>query len=139
MDQTYATLAEPAARLVTGVSYGGLVAAFIAFSRPDCFGLAYGQSGYYGLQDDSFIRLVRTTPPRPVRLFIDVGLFERCVGKTMLAADEVDFVLATRRLNEILAAKGYDYLYREYPEGHTWGNWRNHLVDALEHFFGGEH
>lgn len=138
MDRTYATLAEPAARLVTGVSYGGLVAAFIAFSRPDRFGLAYGQSGYHGLRDDSFIHMVSATPPRPVRLFIDIGLFERCVGKTMLAPDELDFLLANRRLNEVLAAKGYDYLYREYPEGHTWGNWRNHLVDALEHFFGSE-
>ena len=39
------------------------------------------------------------------------------------------------RLRDALAAKGYDFVYAEYPQGHTWGNWRAHLLDALPHFF----
>jgi enterochelin esterase family protein len=35
-----------------------------------------------------------------------------------------------------LDSAGYDLIYREYPEGHTWGNWRTHLIEALKHFFG---
>jgi enterochelin esterase-like enzyme len=41
-------------------------------------------------------------------------------------------------MQEVLKKKNYDFVYREYPEGHTWGNWRRHLIDALIHFFGKE-
>jgi enterochelin esterase-like enzyme len=36
----------------------------------------------------------------------------------------------------VLDKKGYDVVQREYHEGHTWGNWRRHLIDALEDYFG---
>jgi enterochelin esterase-like enzyme len=39
-------------------------------------------------------------------------------------------------MKDALAEKGYDFVYKEYPEGHTWGNWRRHLIDALIHFYG---
>jgi hypothetical protein len=32
-------------------------------------------------------------------------------------------------------AKGYDFEYLEFHDGHSWGNWRGHIDNALEMFF----
>lgn len=123
-------------RLVVGDSFGGLISAYIAFSRPDVFGLCYSQSGYASFQNDALISAYQNAPPRPIRLYVDVGHFERSVGAAFLPEAEQDFLLANRRFEAVLRARNYDFVYREYPEGHTWGNWRRHLIDALIHFFG---
>jgi enterochelin esterase family protein len=135
VDACYRTDPSPARRLVVGDSYGGLIATYLAFRRPDVFGLAYSQSGYHSFEHDRMIRLVESAPPAPVRLYVDVGLYERVVGAGMLPEAGRDFLAANRRLRDVLAAKGYDFVYAEYPQGHTWGNWRAHLLDAFPHFF----
>ena len=126
---------SPSARLVAGDSYAGLASAYIPFRHPEVFGLGYSQSGYLSLQGDTLIEAYREADPKPVRLFVDIGIYERSVGKGWLPDDETDFLAANRRFGEVLSARGYDHVYREYPEGHTWGNWRAHLMDALVHFF----
>jgi enterochelin esterase family protein len=37
----------------------------------------------------------------------------------------------------VLQSKGYTYQYRVYHEGHSWGNWRAHIDNALLMFFPG--
>lgn len=136
IDKTYSTLTEPSARLVCGDSFGGLASVFIGFRRPEVFGLAYGQSGYYSFQKDSLIHMIANSAKRDVRFRIDAGNYERRVGAIFLPLDEGDFFEAARRLKAVLDVKGYDIVHREYHEGHTWGNWRRHLIDALEDYFG---
>ena len=135
VNERYHVIDNPAARLVTGDSFAGLVSVYIPFQYPEVFGLGYSQSGYLSLKGDSMISLFEEADPKPIRLFVDVGHYERMVGKGWLPDNEIDFLAGNRRFNEVLEAKGYDYVYREYPEGHTWGNWRAHLADALIHFF----
>ena len=67
-----------------------------------------------------------------------VGTYETVVGAGLLPEAERDFLAANRRLRDALTARGYEFVYAEYPEGHTWGNWRAHLVGALRHFFPAE-
>jgi enterochelin esterase-like enzyme len=136
IDSEYRTISDPAERLVVGDSYGGLISLYIALCRPEIFGAAYSQSGYVSFQNDKLISLFQSSPVKPVRLFVDVGLYERNVGALFLPAGETDFLEGNRRFNQVLESKGFEHVYREYPEGHTWGNWRGHLVDALEYFFG---
>jgi enterochelin esterase-like enzyme len=136
VEARYRTSRDPTARLVVGDSYGGLISTYIAFRRPDVFGLAYSQSGYHSFQADRMLRLLEEAPVAPVRLYADVGTYERVVGFGWLPEAERDFTAANRRLRDVLARKGYDAVYAEYPEGHTWGNWRAHLIPALTHFFG---
>lgn len=121
-------------RLVTGDSYGGLAAHYIGYSRPDVFGLAYSQSGYVSFRGDSLINLFKDSDKLQLKLALDCGTYETQIGGSV--SSEADFTAANRRLKMILEAKGYDIHYREYPEGHTWGNWRKHLVDILPWFFG---
>lgn len=123
-------------RLTVGDSFGGLISAYTPFLRPDVFGLGYSQSGYQSFENDRLINLYQSSEIKPVRLYIDIGIYERIVGADMLPESETDFLAANRRFKMVLEQKGYDFVYREYPEGHTWGNWRRHMIDGLIHFFG---
>jgi len=136
IDGNYRTMEEPEHRIVIGDSFGGLISLYIAFQRPDVFGSAYSQSGYVSFQNDKLIRLIESSSMRPVRFYVDIGIYERNVGSLFLPADETDFLEGNRRLRKVLEEKGYDFRYKEYSEGHTWGNWRRHLIDVLEDHFG---
>ncbi|MEM1044132.1 MAG: alpha/beta hydrolase-fold protein [Bacteroidota bacterium] len=135
VDARYRTQAAPEARLVVGDSYAGLAAVYAPLRRPDVFGGGYSQSGYHSYQNNRLVRILREAEAPPIRLCLDVGTYERSVGAGLLPDDETDFTAANRRLQAALAARGYDAEYAEYPEGHTWGTWRAHLLDALPHFF----
>jgi enterochelin esterase-like enzyme len=135
IDSRYRTHKSASARLVVGDSFGGLISLAIAFHRPEVFGMCYSQSGYFSFQKDQLIEVVDNSKVKPIKLYLDVGHYERQVGALFLPMEETDFLLANRRMQNVLGSKGYDYIYREYLEGHNWGNWRRHLIDALEHFF----
>jgi enterochelin esterase-like enzyme len=41
----------------------------------------------------------------------------------------------TRRLRDVLQAKGYRVKYSETHAGHCWSNWRSGLDDTVAYFF----
>ena len=136
VDEKFRTKKEPNSRLVIGDSYGGLISTYISFKHPKIFGMAYSQSGYHCFQKDKMIKLIMENRKKLIHLFLDSGTYEHEVGSTFLPEDERDFISANRRLRIALMEKGYNFEYREYNEGHTWGNWRRHLIDALIYFLG---
>jgi len=75
-------------------------------------------------------------PAKPIRLYFDIGTYEEKVGADFLPSGELNFTNANRKMRDVLLYKDYDFMYREYHEGHTWGNWRRHLIDALVYFYG---
>jgi enterochelin esterase-like enzyme len=135
IDQKYSTNNSAAGRLVVGDSYGGLISVFISFKYPELFGMTYSQSGYFSFDDDKLIEMINSSVKKDIKLFVDIGTYERHVGADFLPEAERDFLEANRRLKKILEEKEYDFIYKEYFEGHTWGNWRRHLIDALVYFF----
>ncbi len=135
IDKSYATIQLPDQRLVAGDSYGGLISVAIGFKRSDVFGNAYGQSGYYSCFNDQLIREINASEKRNVRFWVDVGTYERVVGGNFLPKEETNFLEAARRLKKVLEGKNNNLVYKEYHEGHTWGSWRRHLIDALEYYF----
>jgi enterochelin esterase family protein len=136
VDANFRTVCDPAARLVIGDSYGGLISATIGLRRPDVFEMAYSQSGYMSFGNDQLLRELAETEGISGRFYLDCGTYERRVGRGIVPDSEGDFLAANRKMAEYMRGRGVDLVYREYPEGHTWGNWRAHLHDALEHFFG---
>jgi enterochelin esterase family protein len=136
IDSNYSTIKSPASRLVIGDSYGGLISAYIPLKHPEVFGNAYCQSGYHSFRKDSLISMYDKSEKKPVKLYVDVGTYEENVGASFIPPGETNFTEGNRRFRKVLEAKGYDFVYREYHEGHTWGNWRRHLIDALSYFFG---
>lgn len=136
IDKKYSTARSAQSRLVIGDSYAGLISFYITFSRSDVFTNAYSQSGYFSFSNDRIIDLFKEADKKLLNLYLDIGTYETKVGADFLPSTELDFTNANRRMRDILKMKGYDSIYREYHEGHTWGNWRRHLIDALKYFLG---
>jgi len=75
------------------------------------------------------IDLIRNNLKRAVVFYLDVGTYETNLsGFNLLASN--------RQMREALTDKGYTVQYQEVHEGHSWGNWRAHLDDALKFFWG---
>lgn len=136
IDSNYRTKVSSLDRLIVGDSYAGLISFYIALSRTDLFVNVYSQSGYFSFKNNKLIDLVKNKPLEPLKLFLDIGTYEEVVGADFLPSNEQDFLKGNREMREVLTSKKYLFVYKEYHEGHTWGNWRSHLIDALIYFFG---
>ncbi len=136
IDSKFSTYIDAEHRLVIGDSFGGLISAYIAFCHPEIIKMAYSQSGYHSFEKDKQINLFEDSEKKSIKLYVDVGTYERKVGASFLPADETDFLEGNRRFKKVLEDKNYNFIYKEYYEGHTWGNWRRHLIDALIYFLG---
>ena len=131
IDGKYRTIQDRNSRVVIGDSYGGLISTYIAFARSEVFGKVCSQSGYYSFSDDRLIGMFQDSLKKDIRLYLHVGTYEKKIGPDFIPDKEQDFLSANRRMRMVLENKGYDYLYAESREGHTWGNWRSHLRGAL--------
>lgn len=138
---------DPRRAVVGGSSFGGLAAAYTAFTHPDLFGNVLSQSGSHWwspaykperhlsaaaaedlLNVDSgwMGRQYAAADKRPVHFYMDVGLWE---GRTML--------LPNRVFRDVLQAKGYKVTYSEFAGGHDYAAWRSTLSTGLEVLLGG--
>jgi enterochelin esterase family protein len=129
----YNVTSDPGQTVVSGVSFGGLAAAFIGFKHSEIFGNVISQSGSFWWKPDSenepewLTRQFAGGKKLPLRFFLNVGLFER--GPTPHGGP--DMVSVSRHMRDVLRAKGYEVEYRECNCGHDYLNWRGMLPDAL--------
>ncbi|MBI5215137.1 MAG: T9SS type A sorting domain-containing protein [Ignavibacteriae bacterium] len=123
IDSRYRTRKSPASRAVMGASYGGNISLYLAFNYPNVFGNTAPQSSYIGSSLSSGFQNSATLD---LKLYLDIGTYDIDILVPMV-----------RNFIPILQSKGYEYQYNEYHEGHSWGNWRAHIDDALEFFFPG--
>lgn len=135
--QHYRISPDPRQTIVGSSSYGGLGAAYCAFSYPEVFGNVLSQSGSFGYypgwdrdsdRTDSssygwLIRQFVTTTKLPIRFYVEAGLFETHSPRGLLAEN--------RRMRDVLEAKGYSIVYSEFAGGHEYLNWRGSLADGL--------
>jgi enterochelin esterase-like enzyme len=136
IDQNFPTTRSAESRYIIGDSFAGLISFYIAVSRSDVFANAYSQSGYFSFSNDRLINLFDAADKKSINLYFDIGTYEKKVGADFLPSTELDFTNANRRMRDTLKQKNYEFMYKEYHEGHTWGNWRRHLIDALRYFLG---
>jgi enterochelin esterase-like enzyme len=123
IDTRYRTRRNPAARAVIGASNGGNIALWMGYTHPEAF-------GNIGAQSSNIISAIssgfQSSPHLDLKLYLDLGTFD------------IDVLIPlVRGFVPILQSRGYDYRYEEYNEGHSWGNWRAHIDNALEKFFPG--
>jgi enterochelin esterase family protein len=123
--ESYSITSDPAKTAVMGASLGGAISLFISVSHPDIFGNCGSQSGAFALDGGKLFGIMEKTPRQPVDFYLDTGV----IG---------DLVDDNRRMKEILEMKDYRFMYQEFNEGHSWGNWRAHLDDMLVFFWGKE-
>jgi len=123
IDTTYRTYSDPEYRAMTGLSYGGLITTQICYNRPGDFGLSAPYSPSYWAKDMEVFNSVMNGPKKEIKWYIDWGTYETTI------------MVDARMFKEGLTAKGYDFTWSEWHEGHSWGSWRAHLDIALEYFF----
>jgi enterochelin esterase family protein len=123
VDRRYRTRTDAASRAVLGASDGGNISLWLGRSHPEVFGnVAAFSSNVESNVSSGYQNSARLN----LRLYLDVGAY--------------DLAILIARLNAflpVLNAKGYAFQYLEWHEGHSWGNWRAHLDNALEYFFPG--
>ena len=76
VDRQWRTLADPAHTGLCGSSFGGLMALFAGWSRPDVFGRLAALSPSLGWAGHAPLAMVSARPRPPVRLYVDMGTRE---------------------------------------------------------------
>jgi enterochelin esterase family protein len=119
VDSHYRTSKNPLNRATVGISNGGNISLWICYKYPESFGNAGSFSGNILSTTNT---AYATSQKMPTRLYVDVGMYESYIRSVSSA-----FV-------QVIAGRGYTRRYREWHEGHSWGNWRAHLDNALRFF-----
>lgn len=122
IDSKYKTDNSPNNRAILGTSYGGVCATYFAIMKPDIFNLIAIQSPAYG-GAPRLEEIYKNSEKHNQRVFLTSGTIN-------------DGVELTRRVKDILKSDGYEIMYKEVNEGHSWGNWRALLDDILIYFWG---
>lgn len=108
---------------VLGVSNGGNISLAMGYFYSDYF----GNVGAYSTWVQESLRGVFGKVKKPLKIYLDRGKYDIPVLLPLIDA-----------LHKDLLTAGYEFRYHEYNEGHSWGNWRAHLDEALQFFFPGK-
>ena len=117
VDRKYRTTTNPAKRVVAGASNGGNIALWMGINYPHVFGRVAAFSS--NVQTSIATRL-SNDPVLALKFYLDIGTYDLSI-----------LIPLVHNLQTILAQKGYEYCFREFHDGHSWGNWRGHIDDAL--------
>lgn len=121
IDKTYKTNSDRAARVILGLSFGGLNSACFGLIAHETFeGIAIQSPATHPIP--SLHQQYQESPRLPLKIFLSSGTY----------SDNED---KTRRFKRVLELKGYDFEYIEVPHAHTWENWKPLLDDVLTYYF----
>ncbi len=119
---------DPSEKLVMGASLGGVSSLYLVLNNSSRIANAAGQSSSLWIEDAITVHEFSERQMENIHLYLSMGTFE---GEENLAL--------SRELQEILLQNGYNYQYREFHDGHSFGNWRTHIDEILFCFFPGTH
>lgn len=134
VDRRFRTKTTSAARMVVGQYHGGARAFGFGFAYPHVVEYAAGQSPCLTCSNDTVLAMFRMAETRPLRLYVEIGTYEKNVGGFPWGVQEGNLYAAARTLRRILVEKGYPYQYKELHDGHSWARWRNELPTILRWF-----
>jgi enterochelin esterase family protein len=121
-------------RVLVGLSYTGLAAAYVALRAEGRFHKVVAQSGSFWSNDGWLVEQYRKRETRePIEFYLDVGMQETAenVRHREDVVQRVSQIVAVRRFRDVLMARGYGVLYRECDGGNDFAAWRQTLPDAL--------
>jgi enterochelin esterase-like enzyme len=133
----YRVYADPPHTIVAGISLGGLMAVYCGLKHSQVFGKVLAQSPTLVIapgQDEPnpvwteeapglLARQFVTSPRLPVEFYLEAGRYEAYLPFSLLAE--------TRRLRDVLEARGYHVTYAEFVGGHNEVCWRGSFADAV--------
>ncbi len=123
VDSRYRTRRDPEYRATLGASNGGNIALWLGLNYPQVFGKIAAQSSNV---EEVIANGFSSGPLLPLTFYLDIGSYDIAI-----------LIPRVNNLLQILNSRGYPYQYQLYHEGHSWGNWRAHIDNALELFFPG--
>lgn len=136
LDQRFNAHFDAEHTVLTGSSFGGLATLQLGWRYPQVFGKLIAKSpslwwdnrptaeaqGSY-LVTERFL----ASPRLPLQIFISAGIYEAAHG----GQGDKGILDGSRNLKDVLRAKGYPVIYREYAAGHDYLAWRGVLADGL--------
>lgn len=122
IDENYRTIKNPEFRAVIGDSYGGNISALIAFKHSELFGNCGLHSGAFQPNNYEAYNYWVNSEKLPVRFYSVWGTYEGLHERM-------------RSFRDILKQKGYEFNWKEFHEGHSWGLWRATIDLFLMDFF----
>jgi enterochelin esterase family protein len=123
VDTKYRTIPSPDKRAVMGASNGGNISLWLALNHSAVFGNVAAQSSNIQSSISSGFQIA---PLLNLKFYMDIGTYDIPI-----------LIQLVHSFIPILQSKGYVYQYEIYHEGHSWGNWRAHIDNALIMFFPG--
>ena len=143
IDRTFPVKAEKSGRAIGGLSMGGYGAIKVALKHPNLFASANSHSGAVGFLrprpgggglEPEFARIFGKSPaggpedPFAIVEKTDHGI----IPALRLDCGRDDFLLAQNRaFHEHLNKLGIIHEYAEFPGGHEWGYWDEHVREAI--------
>lgn len=124
IDANYSTDASRERRAVIGDSYGGNISAIMAFSNPEVFGNCGIHSGAFQPNNFHTNGIVMDGVKKDMKIATIWGSYE---GPSLPPN--------MRKVKDYLLDNDYDIIWKELPEGHSWGLWRATQDDMFEFFF----
>lgn len=122
----YRTLPNPDFWAIGGLSSGGWGAINVGLHNLNHFSILFSHSGYFvdksGGAQNSPMKFVKTLAPQDqkrLRIYMDTGKSDTFELKQAIQFQQV--------LNQLQIANAL----RQFPGGHTWRYWRQHLADSL--------
>ncbi|HLJ54996.1 MAG TPA: alpha/beta hydrolase family protein [Chthonomonadaceae bacterium] len=146
IDSMFPTIAERAGRCIGGLSMGGYGAMKFALRYPDRFCSAHSHSGALGFahwplsadRGNAFaVEFTRVIGKSPVGGPNDLFALASAVHPAARPALSIDCGLSDHLIsaNEAFHAHldeiGYEHKYTEYPGGHDWAYWDEHIKEAI--------
>ena len=124
VDARYRTLTDAPHRATLGASNGGNISLWLGVNHPEVFGNIAAQSSNV---ISAISNRLQEDPQLALQFYLDLGTYDISVLIPLLL-----------NLVQILGQRDYEYQYIEFHEGHSWGNWRAHIDNALIMFFPGD-
>ncbi len=121
-------------RILIGLSYTGLAAAYVSFAAPGTFTKVIAQSGSFWSNDCWLAAEFRRTWKRiTTEYYLDVGIAETAenVQHRPDVLQVVSQIEGVRRFRDALEETGCKVTYREFEGGHDAASWARTLPDAL--------
>jgi enterochelin esterase-like enzyme len=132
VDGKLRTIADTKSRVFAGGDEGGFSAIYTAFSYPGTFSGVAGQSTHlYQADGDRLKEMVKSTPERSVRFYLDWGTYD-----LRYSGQDVVWLEYNRDFAKHLEQLGYDLVTYEVHDGFGWCSWRNRTDKILKTFFG---
>lgn len=133
LEQCFPEIRSVRRRVLAGLSYTGLAAAYVAKERPGVFQSIISQSGSFWWNDCWLVQAYENTPLGiATDFYLDVGRME--IEENVRQGDVlqvVSQVTGVGRFRDVLIKQGMNVNYREFDGGHDFSCWKKMLPEAL--------